>query len=112
MAVKILKKYFLYINPISKVFATKRYIWKAEFSMFHIGVKGKTNTEAVRPATNVIPVSVSGYFHAFASVGIKAKASPATANNIAISGEPASNQIINAKTDNAPQIKSKNVNFQ
>ncbi len=80
--------------------------------MSHFGMDGIIKTTDKKPARYVKPVSVSGFFHAFRIVGMAANPSPRAAKSIAKRGESIPIQSNRAKTEQAPQSKSKVVNFQ
>ena len=80
--------------------------------MFQIGMEGITISTLTKLAKYVIPVSVSGKYHAFRMVGSDANPSPIAASNIAICGDPIMIQAPIARSEHMPQIVSNKVSFQ
>jgi hypothetical protein len=80
--------------------------------MFHTGIDGMTKTTLTKLAKYVTPVSVSGYRHAFITVGSAARQSPDAANTIAARGESAIVQKSKADSERTPHNTSQVVIFQ
>jgi hypothetical protein len=80
--------------------------------MFHSGIDGITSKTLSKLARYEIPVSVCGNLQAFTMVGTAASPSPVAASKMALLGESTKLHTINAITEKAPQLRSKNPNLQ